>query len=110
MNVHVNSMAPAAAATPIDWAEVLNGVARGGAGLVEASSTLVHQLHYLLGDLESGLDLGRARAIDGDTVTLMFQKDGIEATLWLLSEAWRTAKNMQEALKALQDQMDEAGE
>lgn len=63
----------------------------------------VQRLTYLLMcDLEVSLDENRARSIDGETVTLMFQKRSLDVTLWLVSQAWSKAADLEELLDDLQ--------
>jgi hypothetical protein len=89
---------------PVDWSLVFDGCP-GQSGLVDYSGTLAHQLYLLMADLESALDVDRA-VVKGSNVTLMFQRDGIEATLWLVSQAWRTAQDLRELIENTQRNID----
>ncbi|MEQ8446933.1 MAG: hypothetical protein RIB57_13695 [Pelagibacterium sp.] len=56
--------------------------------------TATHLMHFLMADLEFCFDRNRA-TIDGNTVTLKFQRDSIDATLWLAGEASAAAREAQ---------------
>lgn len=75
--------------------------------LYDAAAVLVHQLHFLLNNLEWSFKLDRGR-VDGTSVTLMFQASGIDATLWLAGEAWSSAASLRDAMVAIQDRFDAA--
>ncbi len=73
---------------------------------------IASMLHLLLGDLESGLDETRGR-IDRNSVTLMFQRNGIDATMWLVGEVWNRSVDLRDYLDELEriaDSIREAGE
>lgn len=64
-------------------------------------ASTIQRLTYLLqNDLDFGLSESRARAINDDTVTLMFQRRGIDCTIWLAGEAW---SKMVDLLNTLSD-------
>jgi len=62
---------------------------------------LCHLTAFLMTDLEGGLDEKRARRVEGDTITLSFDRDNIDATLWLMSEVWGRARDIEELLGRL---------
>ena len=107
MNERVHSTRAARLATPIDWSAVIDGAPQlGDPGIYSRAVEIAFLLHFLMADLEFGLDFNRAARTEGDSVTLNFQQSGIEATLWLMGEVWGKSKDMVEELKRLQDRMD----
>lgn len=81
----------------------------GADGISGMVDDLQHSLHHLVSNLEFAFNLKRAK-VDGDTVTLNFQKDNIEASLWLVGLAWGRAKDLSIVLEAAQQAIDEAAE
>lgn len=63
-----------------------------------------HLTYLLMGNLEDALSQSRGM-VDGDTVTLRFQKRGIDCTQWLASRAWVKAADL---LKILDDMYSDA--
>ncbi len=61
----------------------------------------------LAGDLEFGFDSNRAD-VDGTGLTLKFQADGIEATLWLMAEAYNAAQDLAALIDTANAAIDEA--
>lgn len=76
-------------------------------GMFSVAKDLQHSLHHLMSDLESSFDFDRGR-VAGNEVTLRFQKDGIDAALWLAAMAWSRAKDLVEIIEAVQQTLDEA--
>lgn len=62
---------------------------------------LQHVLHFLTSDLESILSEQRGK-VEGETVTLRFQRGGIAATLWLASEAWSKSVDLTAAIERIE--------
>lgn len=62
-------------------------------------TALVHELHFLLGDLERGLDIRRGEPARDDAVSLIFPHDRIDATLWLAGSAWERASKLAAELR-----------
>lgn len=62
---------------------------------------LQHVLHFLTCDLESSLSEQRGK-VEGETVTLRFQRGGIAATLWLASEAWSKSVDLTAAIERIE--------
>lgn len=89
----------------IDWSEVIDG----NDGLYSKTVNLAHMLHFLMGKLEFSFDheRGRSSGTSGG-IDLTFQRDGIDATLWLTGQAWSEAKDLVDAIEALQQKMDAA--
>jgi hypothetical protein len=63
---------------------------------------LRRELHLLMHDLESGLDEDRG-SVDGENVTLSFNQEGIDATVWLAGQAWKRASQLAQQLDGLVD-------
>lgn len=76
-------------------------------GMFSAAMDLQRALYLLMSDLEDSFAFDRGK-IDGNTVTLKFQKDGIDAALWLAAMAWGRAKDLVEIIEAVQHAVDEA--
>jgi hypothetical protein len=65
--------------------------------------------YMLMGDIEGHLDERRGKvALDGHTVTLSFQREGIDATQWLTGQVWSDIANIEERMRAKLD--SEAGD
>lgn len=60
---------------------------------------LKHMLSFLTEDLERSLNEKRGK-VEGELVTLRFQREGLDATLWLASEIWRRVVDLTEAVDA----------
>lgn len=75
-------------------------------GMSPLISDLQHSLHHLLADLEFGLNANRGKCEDG-RITLTFQRDGIDATLWMAGIAWDRVKDLSRLLDAAQQAIDE---
>lgn len=58
----------------------------------------LRMMHFLNWDLETSLRADRGRTDKFGTITLMFQPDGIDATLWLSDRIWNTLKDLSEVL------------
>ncbi|MCK9552256.1 hypothetical protein [Aquamicrobium sp.] len=72
-----------------------------------AKANVIQRLTFLLDiNLEKDFKLGRATRIDGNTVTLMFQKRGIDATLWLAGETWSKTADLLEILDDLNSSVE----
>lgn len=69
---------------------------------------IVHQLRYLGDDMEDGFDFRRGKPCGANGITLGFQKDGIDAKLWLVAEAWKNASNLRDRLDSLKVAFDKA--
>lgn len=76
-------------------------------GMFSVAKDLQHSLHHLMSDLEFSFDFNRGK-VDGNEVTLRFQKDGIDAALWLAAMAWNRAKDLVDIIEAVQNANDEA--
>lgn len=76
----------------------------------ENGITEIRTLAYLLlADVESALDMKRG-SVDGETVTLKFQKEGIHATSWLTGKIWNDLVDLDNFLSAARDAQTEAEE
>lgn len=67
---------------------------------------LQRKAYLLMGDIGSGFDLKRAREADEHSVTLMFQKRGIDVTEWLVGEVWADAADLVEKADKLYDRLE----
>jgi|GEM_PF-3094964 len=65
------------------------------------ATELTHLLHFLMGELEDSLNPDRGHTDDRGTITLMFQKDGIEAKLWAMGNSWSRCKKLRNELEEL---------
>jgi hypothetical protein len=72
--------------------------------VIEEAQVVLVEVRHILHLLEIGIDadfeFDRAVARNGDTLTFNFAQDGIDATQWLLSEAWKRSADLQERLLA----------
>jgi len=79
------------------------------AGAIEeataAATEIKHLLRLLIGDLEFGLSENRAVARHGDTLTLNFNADALEATNWLAGEAWSRTSILADKLLTLTNEL-----
>lgn len=66
---------------------------------------LRHMLTFLLADLEFGLSEQRGK-VDGETVSLIFQRGKIESTLWLVSSAWLKAMDLDALLNSVAEEAE----
>lgn len=85
--------------TPLQIAEALDDCR---AGLIR----IVRLTHFQMRDIEMQLDVQRARRADDGMVTISFQTDGIDATLWLMAEVWSQARDLEKLLDGVQDMAD----
>ena len=98
-----NSTSTSGSATPIDWRAVVDG----HDGLYDHAVIMTRHLYVLMDRLETCLSANRGRVTETG-ITLVFQQDGIDANLWLVSEAWQLAKSLREKIEAVQAQMEAA--
>jgi hypothetical protein len=81
----------------------------GHDGINPLARRLKHVALLLANDLDDGFDTRRG-SVNGTNVTLTFQADGIEATLWLLGEAYNAAQDLAALIDTAQAAIDEAAE
>lgn len=67
---------------------------------------LQRKAYLLMGDIDSGFDLKRAREADEHSVTFMFQKRGIDVTEWLVGEVWSDAADLVKKANKLYDRLE----
>ncbi|MBS9720243.1 hypothetical protein JYU29_06030 [Tianweitania sp. BSSL-BM11] len=60
-----------------------------------------HMANYLLNSLEYGFSDDRIQKVSGETITLMFQQDGVDANLWLVGEVWSRTKKLRQQITDL---------
>lgn len=77
------------------------------AGLLAQAVRARHLCRVLTNDLEVKLNFARACRTDETTVTLMFQKDGIDTVLWLMSELWEATHAAAEFVDQASDLVNE---
>lgn len=68
---------------------------------------LQRKAYLLSGNIDAGLNQGRGK-VDGDTVTLMFQKRGIDVTLWLAGEVWSDAEHLVGKVQEVMEELEGA--
>jgi hypothetical protein len=91
----------------IDWRDEIDGAG----GLYDLATTARNQLHYLVCDLEFSLNPDRGTVDKGIRgVTLHFQAENLDATLWLVSRAWSTCTEIVERLQTIQRRLYEVAE
>lgn len=91
MNMRINTPATRPAAS-IDFDTIYGEVV-----------SLVHELRFLVSDLEHGLDPTRGKPVNADLVSLMLPKQAIDATLWLAGSAWSRASALEKLLLQAED-------
>ena len=96
MNVQSNTTVKPAPTTSPD--DALLKMVEEAAGEARA---IHNALYLLLSDLDWGFSEKRAIATDKGSVTLIFQKHGIDAKLWLAGEAWSKAADIVEQLNVI---------
>lgn len=85
-------------------------IPRKSVGRIADQIAILSHLSELANDrVEKDLDIGRATSIDGERVTLRFQRDGIETTQWVIAEINHRIKRLdKQMLEILNDQASAA--
>ena len=69
-------------------------------------NALVHQLHFLMHELEFAFDPKRGQPKGTAGVVFQFTNSSIDATLWLTCETWCRATDLQSRVSNLQAALD----
>jgi hypothetical protein len=101
MNSTTDTTAAASVPAPITIAEIQAEYEAIWSDL----SDLQRKSYLLMGCVEDGLSISRAKEVNGDTVTLMFQKRGIDVAEWLAGQVWSDAANILKKADSLYDRL-----
>lgn len=102
MNSTEDITAAASVPVPISIAEIQAEYEAIWSGL----SDLQRKSYLLMGCVEDSLSINRAKEVDGDTVTLMFQKRGIDVAEWLAGQVWSDAADILKKADSLYDRLE----